>query len=152
MEAEYRLSEVMQHHFDELCCTMRQSDQVECELATGRSHRQALAFSIADSVRSGTGLVGCKPVVIFGVTAIGDYIGAPWMLAAECLEDHGYAFSKMSKGVIESMAEGFKRLENYVHADNRQSIAWLRRVGFTVGRPQPYGPHDAQFCPFWMEC
>lgn len=42
-----------------------------------------------------------------------------------------------------------KPLGNWVYAENKKSIKWLKYLGFTVNDPRPYGHNRALFCQFW---
>jgi hypothetical protein len=48
------------------------------------------------------------------------------------------------------MLQVFPHLINFVHAENRTSVRWLRRLGFTVHPVMPYGRLGEPFHPFEM--
>lgn len=72
---------------------------------------------------------------MFGVTPktlLGD-IASPWMLNAQGVERYSRYIVRYSRGYVEAMLEEFRRLENWVHAENATAIRWLQWCGFEFG-------------------
>ena len=44
----------------------------------------------------------------------------------------------------------FPNMRNFVDARNSASIAWLSKLGFTMGAPVERGPYGLPFIPFWI--
>ena len=53
---------------------------------------------------------------------------------------------RQGRRFVSEMVERYGYLENYCDARYVQSLNWLRRIGFTVGEPVPYGPSGNLFC------
>jgi hypothetical protein len=59
-------------------------------------------------------------------------IGVPWMLCTNLIYSHRRAFLQMTQDVCARMRSEKPILSNYVAAANRDSIRWLKWLGFTV--------------------
>jgi len=62
--------------------------------------------------------------------------GSPWLLATNHALKYKREFLVQSPPVINEMLSICPRLWNYVHADNKVSIRWLKWLGFTIDDPQ----------------
>jgi RimJ/RimL family protein N-acetyltransferase len=51
--------------------------------------------------------------------------------------------------VLDKALPLFGRLENYVHAENKASVRWLKWLGFTMDEAAPYGPRGENFIHFY---
>ena len=79
--------------------------------------------------------VGVKddvPFVMFGVHDMGEK-GVPWLLATDSIQMSGLWFLRESKKICHDWMMRFNTLSNYVHADNKDSIAWLKWLNFDIG-------------------
>jgi hypothetical protein len=74
--------------------------------------------------------------------------GTPWMLGTHELDRHGRLFMLHGQRCVDTLLEHFGRLENYVDARNHKSIRWLRRMGFEIHDPLPYGNAGLPFHRF----
>lgn len=132
---------------------MRAADVAECVACGQPDVRAALAAGLRTSVLSWTATVDNEPVAILGVspqgTLLGD-IGVPWMLGTEGVSRHRRAFMQVSSGYIAQMLGAFSHLLNFVHAENAAAVRWLKRTGFSLDEPAPYGPHGEPFHRFEM--
>lgn len=134
----------------ELVDNMRAADRKECELATGMDAMGAVQISIGFSDRVAAVRVDGKLACIYGVcpSVLDNRIGIPWMLGTPEMDRWPTVILKVSRACVEDMLKTYHEILNWVHADNTRSIAWLKRLGFEVGEPAPYGPRGAQFCQF----
>lgn len=111
---------------------MRAMDRVECE-AFGHGPREALrlGYIAGDCL---TVEIDGRPEAMLGVGTVNalESVGKPWMLASERVLKERRAWAEWGPAVVGLFAQGFRRLENYVHRDNAASIGWLERLGFTV--------------------
>lgn len=112
---------------------LRAIDRVECDLV-----------GLGDSIMNGiiaSGLTYCKagfntitgcPEFIFGVAAT-DHpaIGSPWMLATEEFKITKDWLKMCKNEIYPEMDKTFPILQNFVHKENKESIAWLRWLGFS---------------------
>jgi hypothetical protein len=136
---------------DELVAHMRQADIDEC-LAMGMTDiRAAVAESVEASVISWTATVDGRVACIFGVTPVTvlGSEGIPWMVGTPLISKHARAFIRMSPLYIAQMLRAYPHLANYVHSRNRQAVAWLKRMGFTI-REAVEASTGEMFHPFEM--
>jgi hypothetical protein len=136
-------------HIRHIASNMRPADCAEAWATALLSPQAALEQSLAVSVQAWTGLADGVPYCMFGVaTSASPDVGVPWLLGTADLERNAIAFLRRNHGFVDAMLERFPRLINHVDARNRTSIRWLQWIGFTIGRPQPYGPFAMPFHPF----
>ena len=149
--ADVRIHLVRPDDADELVAGLRPSDRAECEAvdvdpAVGipASVRQSL---LCWSAREPAGLV-----CIFGVTpaSMMGGVGSPWMMGTPLLEARAKTRMKVCPGYITRMLQAFPLLINWVHAENTTSVRWLKRLGFHMEQPAPYGPKRELFRRFEM--
>jgi len=98
------------------------------------------------------GVIDGKLVALMGIVPVGLLTGegCPWMLGTEELKKHGKIFVAFSKPTMISAAKPYTTLRNYVDVRNKQSIRWLKWLGFTIKSPVIYGPYSKPFYPFEM--
>lgn len=91
-------------------------------------------------------------LAVFGVAPLSMLppVGAPWLLGTSLLERNSRVLVRLSPMYIQRMLGSFQQLLNYVDARNEKSVRWLRRVGFTIREPEPYGPYGLPFHRFDM--
>jgi hypothetical protein len=77
--------------------------------------------------------------------------GWVWMLGTGGVVTHRHSLSRVMPSVIDDMLQVCPRLCNMVHVENKVSMAWLKRSGFTLGEPVKYGPEGEMFRPFHLE-
>lgn len=89
------------------------------------------------------------PVAMFGLCALNDDFGIPWMLVTDDFNKIIQPFRRQCRGVVADMQRQCRILHNYVQATNVTAQRWLRWCGFTVDPiPQPYGHLKQPFFPF----
>ena len=130
---------------------MRQQDATEVWHSNGMSPLEALYMSydicgenhtIIDDHGEIIGMFGC------GHNEETPNIGVPWLLASDKLPTITREFLPQSKEWIDSLDEKYDMLFNFVHADNKVSIRWLKWMGFKFLRKQYYGVNPSEFYPF----
>lgn len=132
-----------------LFANMRASDRAECE-AYGVPVYETIRSSAARSLLCWTGLIDGELAAIIGVTpfdVLGG-VGTPWMLGTPVLDRHSRILVRRTPEYIAHMLAAFPHLVNYVHAKNTTSVRWLRRLGFTLHEPEPFGPFGEPFHRF----
>lgn len=78
--------------------------------------------------------------------------GIPWMVCTPEAEKHAVRLVRDAKAYVAEWASHFDALFNYVHSENRKSIEWLTRLGFTVSPTvTAFGPRGAAFHRFDMK-
>ena len=131
---------------------MRDSDKLELRLSSGDDLEDTLEKSFKASSDCRVACVNGIPCCIFGVAPLFDEVAAPWMVATKAVYRFKGKLITDAVGWIESIKPNFRRLVNFVHAENTSSIAWLKRLGFTIGYTDlEYGVGKAPFKLFFME-
>lgn len=135
-----------------LITNLRDADFAEC-LAYGHpSVGDDIRRSVARSMFCWSGFIGGELAAILGVTPLDTLggVGSPWMLGTPVLDKHSRILVQATPDYIARMLKAFPHLVNFVHAENKTSVRWLRRLGFTLHDAVPYGKLGAPFHPFEM--
>jgi hypothetical protein len=91
-------------------------------------------------------LLGCAP----GGTLLTPF-GVPWLLGSDESARHPRVFVEAGRRLTrEWLTRHGGTLLNRVDARNLASIRWLRRIGFEIHKPAPYGAEGRAFHPFTM--
>lgn len=134
---------------------MRHADAVECYEMSGLSPREALDKGIESSSYVSVVIVNKVPCAIVGLTIISAVtgLGVPWLLATHDAVKNKRVFINNCKQGVDDMLKICPNLFNYVHAENKLSVKWLRWMGFTIEESQPMGHNGAMFHKFYIgEC
>jgi hypothetical protein len=133
---------------------MRAADVKEAFMQAGVGPKEAIERSIAAAsmVRVGAD-ENDVPVVIFGVTPINTALrtGAPWLLGTDDIDRNYVTFARFSVKWRNKMLKDHEVLVNFVHDEHEAAKRWLVWLGFRLGLPEVYGPHDGLFRKFTME-
>ncbi len=137
-----------------MLANIRPADLAEGEALLGAGKLdKALHDSVAGSVLTWTGAVGDGAAFVFGlapVSALGDQ-ALPWLIGTPLIDKHRRAFTRLSRPYIARMLAAYPKLVNVVDARNVKSIAWLKRMGFTILPAEPMGAAGLPFHPFFLE-
>ncbi len=141
-----------QRHIEELINTMREADRVELWAASRSTPEQALSNALRSSHQAWTGLIDGEVACMFGVVPQSwmHGTGYPWMLGSELIVTHQKLFLRRCRGQVQSMAQSFRYLHNYVDARNDKAIRWLEWLGFEIEEPEPWGVAGLPFRHFVM--
>lgn len=132
----------------------RIADSILCEL--GRiaplSREEIAHQSVATSAHAWSLILNGRVACIFGVcvASITDGRAFPWLIASPDIAQHPRFFLEGSRKFINLLREQYSVLEGYADVDHVKSIKWLRRLGFTIHAPQPFGPSGFPFHHFEM--
>lgn len=137
---------------DVLFANLRASDRAECEAYGDYDIREGIRASAARSLLCWAGVIDGKLAGIMGVAPVSvlNGVGSPWMLGTPVLDAHHRVLVRESARYIPRMLAAFPHLANRVHAKNTSSVRWLRRLGFTLHPPTPYGARGELFHLFEM--
>ncbi len=132
---------------------LREDDVREIRAASGRKPLAALEEGIAVSAPCFAllGRDGDEPLALFGVCPDSrrEEAGLVWLLAAEELVQHGYAFLRHSQEWLDKLHERYELLWNCVDARNELHHQWLEWCGFTrLRRIDSYGVEGLPFYQF----
>lgn len=136
-----------------IASNMREADQIEVWASHRHSPLQALMSGWKVSKLSAIISVNGDPCVMLGVaskTLLSDE-GTPWLLGTNSAVKHARQFIDLVPPVINEMFTVYNRLSNYVHVDNLVSKRWLKRIGFELDEPEPYGITGELFHKFHLE-
>ena len=133
---------------------MRLADRQELEAAQGPVDPQEALYRAVLLSTSSWVLVGRsgRPFAAFGVAPLSllDGSGLPWLLGTDEAAREGRTLVREGRKYVPRMLEEHPHLVNYVDARNGRSVEWLRRLGFTVHAPAPYGVAGLPFHRFEM--
>lgn len=128
---------------EDLAPRLRVSDLAEIAAGTGRDPLSVLLAGVESEAEAllvdgrVEGLCGCAN-------------GAPWLLGSPALTRRPLDLLRPARAVVADWLRVYGVLLNYVHAEHRESVRWLKWLGFTVEDPQPLGVRGEMFRPFWM--
>ena len=140
-------------HIPAIAADMREADRREVWASHRHSPAEALEHSLSRSELAWTCLVSGVPAFMWGVCRLGSLIsfkGAPWLLGTPAITGVSREFLRQSPAYVARMQARFPRLENYVHAENRLSVRWLKWCGFILD-DAPEVINGEPFFLFWRE-
>lgn len=138
-------------HAEELARVMRDEDRAECK-ALRIAPVRAITTSLARSREAFAMLFDGEVAAVFGVvpvqrsTFVGPERGQAWALTGVAVSRYPKTFFYWSRRVVAALLERYGVLANMVDARYAAALRWLKRLGFEVLPPQPYGPEGALFC------
>lgn len=149
--AKLEFVEATREHAIFIAANMRGHDLLELE-ASGRDPFDAMLKGWKTSTKCWTGLVDGVPAIMFGVAPISALTGhgSPWLLGTPDALKIKRNFLLNSVGYVKEMLRLYPQLTNYVDCRNRQSVRWLKWLGFQLLDPVPIGVNGEMFHPFIM--
>lgn len=153
MAVDVNVRPVQDGDIEHLAARMRQADRDEIAACGRPDPVVALRRCVALSDLLWTATTNDEVACMFGVGPLSllGGVGTPWMLGTDLITQHPGAFIRHSRPYIAVMLAAYPHLHNYVDARNTRAIRWLKRAGFTVASPVPYGPNKMPFHPFEMK-
>lgn len=141
-------------HIEELLPQIRAGDSAEVIAADGNLVRGCYnALHLTDdpiAMRDSEGgliaVYGAAPMSLMGGAQ-----AAPWLLGTGRMRVNAIGVFHDMKQYLAWLSDHYSRLLNYVDARNVESVAWLARLGFTIGEPELRGPYQMPFHPFYMD-
>lgn len=139
-----------------LAADLRPQDAAEIRAMRGESVdlTEAIRHSIALSSHAWTAHVDGAIAMVGGVAPIGSLlggdIGSPWLLGSSAMFRRPGVLTRTGRRYVAFMHTIYPELRNMIDHRNAVSIAWLRRLGFTVHTDQAVlcGPDRVRFYPF----
>jgi len=89
-------------------------------------------------------IFGCAPRSMLKIDQ-----AVPWFLGSPLMEKAKWSFVKATPKYINIMLDHYEYLENFVWAEYKASIMWMKWAGFTEGKTGKFGPFDAPFTRFY---
>lgn len=137
---------------DHIAENMRDADAVEVWEMSRSTPRQSIREGLNASEYSAIAIIDGQPCAVFGLVVV-DFLtatGVPWLLATDYAVKKQRIFLKHCKQGLCQMLEICPNLYNYVHAENKVSVRWLKWMGFNIQEPAPVGREGAMFHKFTM--
>ena len=141
-------------HIPYLVENMRAGDVKEVEAFSGSTPAQALRKGIGRSKASLTAMtIAGEPLVMFGVAPLSEITrtGIPWLLGTDAALYYRREFMREGRRYLAAMLDEYPNLVNYVHIENKASIIWLKRLGFTLDEAVPTGVKQELFHKFYIK-
>ncbi len=140
----------------ELAADLRPADAQEIRAmhGAGADLAEAVRHSIVLSSHAWTAHTGGQIAMVGGVsnlgTLLGDNVGSPWLLGSSVMFRKPGVLTRTGRRYVVFMHTIYPELRNFIDHRNAVSIAWLRRLGFTVHTEQPVlcGPDQVPFYRF----
>jgi hypothetical protein len=120
-----------------LAKVMRESDKKEVMASHGHTPYEALinSFEVSDFCISI--VYRGKVLAMCGITSLDKTVGSPWLLGSEglvAIPRVKFSLLRESLRWITRYQKKYPMLLNYVHAENRDSLMWLKYLGFNFIR------------------
>jgi hypothetical protein len=121
-------------HADELAGTMRVADVIGVIAGLDGGPREALARSMRVSMDSWTCLLDGRVLGMFGVApgCVLTGAGSFWMATSGLVETHRKTFMRACQVCLVDLRHRWPLLRATIHGKHTRSIAWAKRMGFTV--------------------
>jgi hypothetical protein len=130
---------------------LRKSDVEEVWKSHHHTPKEALERSTNNSIFCLT-IENCVPIGMFGICPeqlLGDKASI-WMLGSDDINKITYKIVRECRNFIKKMLEYYPYLHNFVDAENKKSIQWLKWMGATMSEPKPYGAEQKMFIYFYF--
>ena len=153
---DYQIVPAVAGHIPGLAANMREADRRELWAMARLDPETALWISLNRSVKAYAALTGAgETIQMWGVSRHGGllgFVGSPWLLGSKILDrpEVSREYIRQSRVYARELEAGFRRLENWVHAENRLAIRWLRWLGYSLA-PAPIQVNGDSFYHFWKE-
>lgn len=128
---------------------MRDCDRREVLASGAKSVEQAVIQSVQMSLQSYAFWCDGHLICIAGVSSKSLLcgVGVPWALGTDLMDQMPRQVLHYSPRMLAVMMCEFSELVNWVHAENKRSIRWLKWLGFTV-QPAQQLKNGEWFCRF----
>lgn len=123
-------------------------DRAEIMAAVGTGPEAALHYCFLMSFRCWSVVYEGRCAFVFGLAREDWKWVTPWAFSTPEVSRFPVAFLKGSRSVTARLFARYPYMRSRVDARHGKSIAWLRFMGFTLGKPQPYGVYGMDFIPF----
>lgn len=144
---------VVDYHEDHralILAGLRDVDRRELYMLTRLRPSDAFDMSAANSLRMWSGFDDDGLLCVFGInrrSALSD-VGVPWLIGVDRIETSFRTFARHSRQYADLFSRAFPKMENFVLAENRATVRWLRWLGFDMHQPEPMGFSGAPFIRF----
>lgn len=152
--ADVRYYDAEPEHVDAVLAELRPQDFHELVAAAGPGVRELMqrGLRMSDEAKVAIDEYG-RVLCVFGVcrqSMLSD-IASPWLIGTTHLERYTSTLTRVGREYVGRWIKEYKTLINHVDARNRWSVVWLKRIGFAMDKPQPFGVAGLPFHRFHME-
>lgn len=134
---------------DLLIANIRHDDKQELEASHG-NYKQAIQLSFNKSKYKWAIYADGEFVCLFGMHPMGllSDTALIWMLGTDLISKNKGAFIRHSQEYIKAMLSVSPVLTNWCDVRNKKTIRWLKLMGFTFFKAEPYGIKGYPFYRF----
>lgn len=151
----YEFTEPTEEGIEHIAENLREADREEAFATFGhRRYLDGIRLAIAASRDVVMAITAYgEPTALFGVGTVSVLYntGCPWMIATDSAYQYRRAFIECGRTYTRAMLGEYDALENHVDVRNTKSVAWLQRIGYRIGAPEPYGVLGMPFHSFRIE-
>lgn len=125
---------------------LREADRIEVA-AMGVTPRQAVEWSRQLSDHAWVGLIDGVPSMMFGCgcNLVSD-AAEVWALGTDNCTTSPREMLVYGRKIVKMILDIYPRLQNHCDARYTAAHRWLKKLGFTVHKPEPHGVHGEEFC------
>lgn len=125
---------------------LRAADVAEV-LALGCPPEKAVELSRKFSDFAWTGLIDGEPAMMFGCgCSLFSEVAEVWALGTDLCTRSPREMLVYGRQKIREMLDIFPKMQNYCDARYKAAHRWLKKLGFEIDAPEPYGPMGEMFC------
>ena len=146
-----KVIQATEEHCKQLAPVLREHELEEVSVVAPEKSTEQILKDCIDISETAYAVVTDKDdcVAMFGVSAVSEDAGVPWMLASELFfTKYKKRFIKETPNYLDLLWGKRKHLYNYVSAKNKLSQDWLKHLGFTVHEDKPIKVKDIEFYTF----
>jgi len=133
-----------------LIADIRPADRLELEATAARPLVDTVLESLALSDEPLAAESDGRLLCLLGIAPfqlLSD-IGVPWLIGTNALRAKRKTLLAEGRRFVSFVSPQYPRLANMVDARNTESVGWLRRLGFAIDPPVPFGPYGLPFHRF----
>lgn len=125
---------------------LREADRAEVA-ALGFSPREAVEWSRQLSDFTWVGMIEGERAMLFGCGCrLTSETAEVWALGTDACTATPREMLFYGRKLLTYILDIYPSLENYCDARYAAAHRWLRKLGFTVGEPEPHGVKGEKFC------
>lgn len=129
---------------------LRKADVAEV-LALGCPPEKAVETSRNASDFAWTALINGEPVMLFGCgCSLTSPVAEVWALGTDACTAVPRDMLVYGRQKIREMLDIYPEMQNYCDARYTAAHRWLKKLGFVIGDPVPYGPKGSLFCKIYI--
>ena len=152
--AKYRVYAADHDTVDDVLANIRPADRDELIASRGPDYARTLHEALDVTEHPLCVYTPSGVLCVFGLArpTLLSPEGIPWLIGTRELPRHYSALAYEARRYIAHWQSTSTHLYNYVGTQNRASVLWLRRLGFTIGPAEPHGVNGEMFHRFELEC